>query len=212
MSKDDDANTAKIISIAKSFSLNKFKSKRAAAVAGVGTLLGELQIHSIAQGKDFVRLHPNQEDYWSDELCFVSVPIKGSTRDTLHLIDEDVAVEFLPSGKIQRFRLALATKPFDIFFLCQIPSRNVEDNSWNISNVKACERARTRWVQASSRREEGVDAYKVDFARYPDAFPEPKWPAQTLDEMIATAFAGRMIEDEEHPGLKRLIGARQSVT
>ena len=40
------------------FDLDKFKSKQAAAVANVETLLTALPHHSIAQAKDFVRLHP----------------------------------------------------------------------------------------------------------------------------------------------------------
>lgn len=50
----------------------------------------------------------------------------------LHLIDETLALEYLSSGKILRFRLILATKPFDVFFLCHLPSQN-EDNPWNAS-------------------------------------------------------------------------------
>lgn len=96
-------------------------------------------------------------------------PGEGAKRDNLHLIDEDLAMQFLPSGKIQHFRLALATKPFDIFFLCIVPSRN-EDNSYNASALKACEQAKAMWVQATSRREEGVDAYKIELARDADAF------------------------------------------
>lgn len=193
------------------FSLDKFRSKRAAAVANVDTMPGALPHHSIAQAKDFVRLHPDEDRYWSPELCFVSVPIKGQKRETLHLIDEELALRFLPSGKIQRFRLALATKPFDVFFLCHVPTRN-EDNSWNVSNLQACERAKTFWVQATSRKEEHVDAYKVDSARDLDAFPDPKWLTQTLDELINITFTGRMIDHEEHPALLRLIGAKQSVS
>jgi hypothetical protein len=81
------------ISIAKpgAFDLNKFKSKRAAAIANVETLLTTLPHHSISQAKDFVRLHPDEATYWSPELCFVNVPVKGQKRDTLHLIDEDLA-------------------------------------------------------------------------------------------------------------------------
>ena len=120
------------------FDLDKFKSKHSAAVANVDTLLESLPHHSIAQAKDFVRLHPDEDEYWSPELCFVNVPIKGQKRDTLHLINEDLAMRYLPSGKILRFRLALATKPFDVFFLCHVPSRNA-DNSWNQSNLAACE-------------------------------------------------------------------------
>jgi hypothetical protein len=201
----------KVTPIAKpraGFSLDKFKSKHAAAVANIETLQAGLPHNSISQAKDFVRLHPDEETYWSPELCFVNVPIKGQKRDTLHLIDEELALQYLPSGKILHCRLALASKPYDVFFLCQLPSRNT-DNSWNESNMLACESAKTLWVQATSRKEEGVDGYKIDLARDHDVFPEPKWPTQTLSELIEKTFAGRMIDRESHPALLRLIGARQ---
>ena len=85
--------------------LSKFKSKRAATPANVGTLQGALPHHNIAAAKDFVRLHPDEENYWSSEWCLVNVPIPGMKRDTLHLIDEDLATQYLPSGKILRFSL-----------------------------------------------------------------------------------------------------------
>jgi hypothetical protein len=201
------------ISIAKpgAFSLDKFKSKRAAAVAGVQTLLTALPHHNIAAAKDFVRLHPDEAAYWSDELCFVNVPIKGVQRDTLHLIDEELALTYVPSGKIQRFRFALASKPFDVFFLCHVPSTNT-DNPWNASNLAACGQAKILWVQATSRKGENAEAYKVDFARDPEAFPEPKWPQQSLNELIDVTFRGRMLVSETDPGLLRLIGAKQSLS
>jgi len=155
-----------------------------------------------------VRLHPDEANYWSDELCFVNVPIKGA-KDTLHLIAEDLAMRHLPSGRIQRFRLALATKPDDRFFLCHVPSQNL-DNTFNKSNLNGCHQAKTLWTQLTSRKEEGVDEYKVDFSRDPDAFPEPNWPTQSLDKLIEVTFIGRMILAEDHPGLLRLIGARQA--
>jgi hypothetical protein len=209
-----DASTADAgaLSIPKpsGFSLDKFKSKHPAAVAGVETLSTGLPHHKIAAAKDFVRLHPDEEAYWSPELCFVNVPIKGQKRDTLHLINEELAMRYLPSGKILRFRLALATKPHDVFFLCEIPTRN-EDNSWNADNLLGCEKAKTKWIQATSRKEEGVDGYKIDLAKDPDAFPAPKWPNQSLTELIDKTFAGRMIDQEDHPALLRLIGAKQAV-
>jgi hypothetical protein len=122
-----------------------------------------------------------------------------------------LAMRFLPSGKLQRFRVALGSKPNDVFFLCRIPTRNL-DNSWNRDNVAACEQAKTLWTLATSRGEEGVDGYKIDRSRDPDAFPEPKWPEQSLDDLIDRAFAGRMIDREDHPALLRLIGAKQSVS
>ena len=190
--------------------LDKFKSKRAAAVANVETLQTGLPHHKISAAKDFVRLHPDEVTYWTDELCFASVPVQGQKKDTLHLIDEDLAMEYLPSGRVQRFRLALATKPHDRFFLAEVPTRNT-DNQWNESNLLACEQAKTAWVQATSRKEEGIDAYKVDFAREQDAFPDPKWPVQSLDDMVMRTFAGRTIDSADHPALLRLIGAKPSL-
>jgi hypothetical protein len=83
------------LSIAKpsTFDLNKFVSKRSAAVASVETLQTALPHHSMSQAKDFVRLHPDEDTHWTPELCFLNVPIKGVKRDTLHLIEEKVARE-----------------------------------------------------------------------------------------------------------------------
>jgi hypothetical protein len=129
----------------------------------------------------------------------------------LHLIEEELAMRHLPSGRIQRFRLALASKPQDKFFLCHVPTQNL-DNQWNESNLQACLHGKQHWTQATSQRDEGVDGYKVDFARSDDAFPEPNWPTQKLEALILTTFAGRMINREDHPGLLRLIGAKQSTS
>ena len=199
------------MSIAKpsAFSLDRFKSKHAAALANVETLLTALPHHSASQAKDFVRLHPDEATYWSSEICFVSVPIQGSQRDTLHLIPEELATRYLESARILRFRLPLATKPGDKFFLCHIPTRNL-DNSWNSTNLQGCEQAKTLWTMLTSRKEEGVEGYKITAARDQDAFPQPKWPTQSLTELVGITFAGRVIETENHPGLLRLIGARQS--
>jgi hypothetical protein len=207
------ASEAEELSITKpgAFNLDRFKSKRSPTLAGVETLLTALPHHSMAAAKDYVRLHPNEEEYWSPRFCFVNVPIKGQKRETLHLIDEDLAMLHLPSGRIQRFRLVLATKPYDQFFLCHVPDQNME-NAWNETNLRGCVQAKFQWTQATSRRDEGVDGYNVAYAKDKDAFPEPTWPAQKLEELIAVTFAGRMIDDENHPGLLRLIGARQSTS
>jgi hypothetical protein len=190
-------------------SLDRFRSKRPAALGGVETLIESLPHYPVSHAKDFVRLHANENEYWSNELCFVNVPIVGMKRDTFHLIDEEIALAFLSGGKVLRFRLALATKPHDVFFLAHIPTTNT-DNLWNASNLQGCEQAKTRWVQLTSRKAEGAEQYKIEYARDDAAFPEPKWPSQSLEELIVAAFSpNRMIDSAGHPGLLRLIGAKQ---
>jgi hypothetical protein len=207
-----DANHP-VIPITKpaSGSLDRFKSKRGNMGSGVETLRAALPHHKLPDAKDFVRLHPDEENWWSDELCFVNVPVKGQKRDLLHLVDEDlVPPDVLP--QVQRFRLALASKPHDIFFLCHVPTRNL-DNSYNADNLKACEMAKTRFVKAVSDRENGNEGYVLHPCRDADAFPNPKWPSQTLDDLITLTFgSGRTIDREDHPALLRLVGIKQSVS
>ena len=191
--------------------LDLFKSTRDPSIAGVETLLTALPHCRISDAEDWTKLHPNEVDYWSTEFCFVNVPVKGQKRDTLHLIGEELAKRYLPSDRIQRFRLALATKPYDVFFLCHVPSQNL-DNTWNDTNLRACLQAKAAWVQATSRKGENAEGYQITYARDQGCFPGPNWPKQTLDELILVTFAGRMIDTDDHPGLLRLIGAKQSLS
>ena len=189
----------------------KLKSKNGPTLSGVHTLLTALPILKIGDVDDWTRLHPSEDEYWTHELCFVSVPIQGAKRDMLHVIDDDLAVQYLPAKKIKRHRLALACKPNNAFFWCVVPSQNL-DNAWNADALKACHLAQTRWVQATSRRPEGVDGYKIDFAQDQDAFVDTAWPTRSKDELLEVTFKEANIDYDRHPGLLRLIGAKQDLT
>ena len=139
------------------------------------------------------------------------VPIKGVKRDNLHLINKQIALRHLAVRTLKFFRLALASKPYDVFFLCHVPSQNL-DNEWNATSLRACEQAKEFWTRATSRKADGVEGYKIDFARNPAAFPSPNWPKPSLNELIAITFAGLMIMTEDHPGLLRLVGDVQSTS
>jgi hypothetical protein len=194
----------------------RFKSKNLKREK-VATQIAGLPHYSVSEAKDWVRLHPDEENFWSEELCFVSIPVSGQKRDMLHLIDTDLAEE-LPSGKVMRFRLALASKPKDVFFLAHVPSQNL-DNKWNETNVNGCEQAKTLWTQLTSRREEGVEGYDSSISKAEKEgrkpFPDPDWAKvakeKTIFDLILGAFAGRTITDKTHPAWLRLIGDVQTL-
>jgi hypothetical protein len=143
----------------------------------------------------------------------VRVPIIGMKDKMLHLIDDELARNNLPSGKIKNFRLALATKPNNVFFLAEIPTRNT-DNSFVMSHLRGVEQAKTRWAQLTSQKAEGRETYKVEFPRNEKAFPEPDWPnpkKQSLESLIEAAFTGRIINEEDDAAFLRLIGDVQSL-
>jgi hypothetical protein len=195
----------------------RFKSKNLGREK-VATQIAGLPHYAVPEAKDWVRLHPDEENFWSEELCFVSIPVPGQKRDMLHLIDTDLAGE-LPSGKVTRFRLALASKPNDVFFLAHIPSQNL-DNNWNKTNIQGCEQSKTVWTQLTSRKEEGVEGYDISMSeaekkgRKP--FPDPNWEkvakGKTIFDLMLAAFAGRTMTDKTHPAWLRLIGDAQTLT
>ena len=193
------------------FSLDRFKSKRDPEISGVETLLTALPCHKIAHANDFVRLHHDVANYWSSEMCFVNVPIKGLKEGKLHLIDEEIAMKYLPSKRIQRFRLALACNAEGNLFLCHVPTRNL-DNKFNAKAQEACEVAKEKWLEVVSRKSEGHDDYQINFAQDQDAFTAPDWPTQSLDELIFVTFEDRQILSEDHPALLRLIGSKQKIS
>ena len=166
----------------------------------------------VSEAKDFIRLHPNEAAYWSDELCFVHVPTKGVRGGSLlHLILEDLACAYLPEGKIIRHRLALASKPDDEAVQPEDPLHQPR-RSWNASTLEGCEIGKTRWVQLTSLKNAGQERYKIDYSLDEDAFPEPTWLTQPLAELIGGAFSpNRAVTLENHPGLLRLIGAKQQL-
>ena len=204
---DDVAPIAK----PSAFDLDKFKSKRAAAMADVETLQTALAASSHRKAKDFVAASRTRKITGRTELCFVNVPIKGQRRDTLHLIEEELAMQYLPSGSILRFRLALATKPYDVFFLATCRRRTSTTRGTRPTCRPASRRRRCgcRPPAAKERRRRGLqDRLRPSTRR----FPEPKWPTQSLAELIGVTFAGRMIDTRRSSGLLRLIGAKQNLS
>ena len=134
---------ADVIPIVKpsGFSLDKFKTKGGTAATSVGTLQAALMHCKIKEAKDFVRLHKSEDDFWTPELCFVNVPTSRARSETLYTSSmRSLRLAIWLTVRSNDFRLALASKPFDAFFPCHVPSTNL-DNEWNASALIACEQA-----------------------------------------------------------------------
>jgi hypothetical protein len=194
--------------------LSRFKTSKPAS-GRVEKLLSALPHCKLSDVKDYARLHPDEEAYWSEEYFFVGVPVQGQKNDVLHLIAADLA-EQLPAGRVQRFRLALATKPYDVFFLAHVPTQNL-DNEWNRTSLEACGRAKKSWLIAVSKKAEGKEGYQTETTRAEQRgegspYPEPTWPTETLEKIVMTTFEGRMILEETDPAWRRLIGLKPKLS
>ena len=156
----------KIVKPAAGF-MEKFRSKRPPSIAGVETLLTALPILRIADANDSSGCIRRKRTTGRRELCFVSVPIKGEKRDMLHLIDEEIAVQYLPVEEDQAAATGAGVEAPRRFLLLHRavakPGQLVERNGAR----RPARKPRRMWVQATSRKAEGVEGYKIELRARP---------------------------------------------
>jgi len=206
------ANPSTAIPKPEPFDLSQFTVT--AATASVQRMPMALPVKKLSDVGDFVRLHADNRPqeaggYWSGPLAFVDVPVKGQTKKVRHLIRPDLAAKHLPAKLVKYCRLALGCDPEGKPFLCEVPCENL-DNTWNRSNLEACEIAKSQWIRADSQNKDGLEGYQHSYPHSTRRFKEPEWTTQSLTDTIGTAFKDRVIMREDHPALLRLIGAEQS--
>jgi hypothetical protein len=81
---------------------------------------------------------------------------------------------------------------------------NGKTNRWHSSAMKAAEIATEQWVRIESNRE--IGAYETWGPVAGELTPvEPRLPTQSFDELMNIAFAEFIIDDPDHPVIRRLL-------
>lgn len=121
---------------------------------------------------------------------------------TFHLVSPEIADVLGSLVRAVTLHLAIdrANNPFLI--PVPLPDENGQRNSWPQSLLGAIEHAREKWVRIESDKSASV--YQIHEAQ--GSLEEPKWPDLSLDELINIAFAGRVINDLEHPKVQSALG------
>ena len=92
-----------------------------------------------------------------------------------------------------------ASKPHEASsVLCRVPSQNLDNPVATMPSLRACLQGKSNWTQATSRRDEGVDEYKIGYAQGPGAFTESTWPTQARGAIIDLQRPHRSGR-EDHP-------------
>ncbi len=84
----------------------------------------------------------------------------------------------------------------------RLPETDGKLDDWSRSAMDAANEAKTRWVRITANMSLG--AYEVAVASGQVA--EPEWPDISFQEIIRIAFRDKMIDDWNHPVLRRLRG------
>ena len=75
-------------------------------------------------------------------------------------------------------------------------------NLWQSSYKEAIKQAETDWV----RVEANMQAGQYEITKSTNDLGDPKWPKQSIDELINDTFAGRIIDSPEHPYIRQIQG------
>jgi hypothetical protein len=153
--------------------------------------------------QQFVRIHPSEE--YRHVAALITDELDGGTR---YLID----TAFLP-------RLQKLDIPYDLEQLFLYVTRqgelgfwpiklrkNNKKNTWLESATGAADKGMTTWVCIVSKsRENRYQAYEAK-----GEFLDPDWrkltQGKTVYELLRIAFEDRLISDESHPLIQRLLG------
>jgi hypothetical protein len=206
-SATNGANGATPLTKPTKFSLKDFATEQNPSKPGVEPTTPALSLMRLAEVKDFFLLHPDEENYWSVEVALIHVPTKGSKETTLHLILDSIVQKHsdVLRARVKYCRIALGSKPDNVFFLAMIPTRNL-DNKYNAAAIRGAVQAKSgTWTILTSRKADGCDDYAVGKAKNNEAALPIKWPHESLDEIFETSIGDKFIKTEEHTALDRLL-------
>ena len=142
----------------------------------------------------------------------MNVPIKGQKHNTLHLIDEDLALQFLEAGEIKRFRLALASQART---MCSSFAKSQRKTSIIVGTFPIWRRARKPRRFGRKPPAEKAKAWRATKLRLPETL-ESFQPPNLADAIAWRTYRARLRRphdrDGDHPALLRKIGAKQSLS
>jgi hypothetical protein len=75
-------------------------------------------------------------------------------------------------------------------------------NLWQSSYKEAIKQAETDWV----RVEANMKAGQYEITKSTNDLGDPKWPDQSMEELINEAFSGRIIDSPDHPYSRQIQG------
>lgn len=83
-----------------------------------------------------------------------------------------------------------------------LPGDDGRRNPWHESLAQAVGHAEQKWIRCTANMHSG--AYDIYVAE--GALPEPEWPSIDFEDLVETAFRGRIIDSDSHPVISKLLG------
>ena len=183
----------------RKINLDRVKAKASQqSVIGVMTEYTVIPIRN-PKPDEFFRVMPG-EKYTTD----VNI-LQMKTDNEWYLVDEDILPEIQLESQLKVMQLYVCVTQNSTPFVCLIPQPDSEGrlNSWHESGHKSMEEAKNFWVRRQADKSNG--GYLITKASNAQ-LPDPKWPTESLEDLIDKAFDRYYIDKLDHPVLRRLRG------
>ena len=147
--------------------------------------------------QEFVRVHPGKA--WHLEAALLEAEEDNESYLVVTALQKTLIEE------VQPVDLVTAINRGGLLFLWPVKRSKggKRDNTWLVSAQEGARVAQQYWVRVSGNRE--LAAY--DIRRAAAHYPEPEWPADlTFSDLLKLAFKDHVIQDMQHPVLRRLRG------
>jgi hypothetical protein len=146
--------------------------------------------------QEFFRVHPDEA--WRLETALIEIKVDRE----MYLVDPGIWPLFPNECKPRTLYTTIDRRNVVTLWAPRLPDEKGRLDDYNRSAHEAAQLAMQKWVRLSANQSLG--AYDIDIAS--GVFPDPVWPDITFQELLKIAFKGRLIEDLDHPVLRRLRG------
>ena len=145
---------------------------------------------------EFFRTHPD----WSFPAPVLKMP--GDKKDDLFIIAAPL-VPLLGDNITPMMFVATITRQ-DVFTLwpLRLPGADGRVDEWSRTAMEAATMAKTGWIRMAAKQSLG--SYEV--FEPAGEFPDPVWPDLEWHAILQIAFKDHVVEDIDHPALRRLRG------
>jgi hypothetical protein len=127
---------------------------------------------------------------------------QGDRRDDLYIVTADLAPELAEDITPMLFVPTITRQDTVLLWPVRLPGPDGRQDEWSRTALEAASMAKTRWIRMAAKQSLG--AYEV--VEPVSTFPDPVWPDFTLEAILQIAIRDHVIEDRDHPALRRLRG------
>jgi hypothetical protein len=146
----------------------------------------------------WVRVHPDPSYQVTTALIHMKDP------EELYLVSpalwDQLATE--PRFVKRLLRLTVTREGVPSLWPLRLPDHDGKLDDWGRTALQAAALAVTRWVRVTSNRD--LAAYQVVTTK--SDLPGPEWPTAPMRDLIHAAFKDFLIDDIDHPVLRKLRG------